>query len=151
MFERWLLIFFGVWLLAISAIFFWFFRRINGLIKEAEGTGFLKTLDNILKKGRGNEKSLKELTQKLELAGEEAKFCVQKIGVVRFNPFNETGGDHSFSIALLDGKDNGVILTSLHTRERTRFYLKSIKKGKSDYELSEEEKKAIMKAQKRKD
>lgn len=71
---------------------------------------------------------------------------VQKIGLVRFNPFNETGGDHSFSLALLDGNGNGFVMTGLHTRERTRLYIKPIRNLKSEYELSQEEQKAIKEA-----
>jgi len=55
-------------------------------------------------------------------------------------------GDHSFSLALLDGKDTGVVITGLHTRERTRVYMKAIKAGKGEHELSEDEKKALAKA-----
>ena len=60
------------------------------------------------------------------------------------------GGDHSFSVALLNGKGTGIIITGLHTRERTRVYVKDIKQGKSEVELSQEEKKALRLAQKEK-
>ena len=63
--------------------------------------------------------------------------------MVRFNPFSEMGGDHSFSVALLDGHDTGIIITGLHTRERTRVYIKPVNKGKSEYDLSKEELKAL--------
>ena len=75
---------------------------------------------------------------------------VQKIGLIRFNPFKELGGDHSFCLAILNGEDSGVVVTGLHTRDRTRVYMKSIKKGKSEYELSSEEKKALESAYNRK-
>jgi len=74
----------------------------------------------------------------------------QKLGLIRFNPFNETGGNNSFSLVLLDGKNNGWVMTGLHTRERTRLYVKPIKNLKSEYELSDEEKKALEKAVKTK-
>jgi hypothetical protein len=64
--------------------------------------------------------------------------------MIRFNPFSELGGDHSFCLALLDDRDTGVVLTGLHTRERTRFYMKDITNGKSSLELSNEEKKALL-------
>jgi hypothetical protein len=73
---------------------------------------------------------------------------LQKVGFVRFNPFAATGGDQSFSLALLDRKNNGLVLSSLHSRESTRLYAKTLKRGKSiDYELSKEEQKAIEHAQ----
>ena len=72
------------------------------------------------------------------------KSHIQKVGFVRFNPFPQTGGDQSFSLSLLDENDNGFVLSSLHSRDTTRFYAKTIKNGQGDgYELSKEEKKAI--------
>ncbi len=69
--------------------------------------------------------------------------CVQKIGMVRFNPFNEVGGNQSFAIALLDNNLNGVMILSLYSRDGVRVYSKSIKEGKSEYKLSKEEEEAM--------
>jgi len=69
---------------------------------------------------------------------------LHKIGMLRFNPFKEVGGDQSFAIALLNGKNNGLTLSSLYTREGTRIYAKSIEGGKTDkHPLTEEEEQAI--------
>jgi hypothetical protein len=69
---------------------------------------------------------------------------LHKIGMLRFNPFKEVGGDQSFAIALLNGKNNGLTLSSLYTREGTRIYAKSIEAGKSEkHPLTEEEEQAI--------
>lgn len=73
----------------------------------------------------------------------------QKISVVRFNPFGDTGGDQSFSLAVLDAHDSGYVLTSIHGREGTRVYVKPIDFGKSKYQLSQEEKQALGQAAKR--
>lgn len=76
---------------------------------------------------------------------------LHKTGLIRFNPFKDVGGDQSFSLALLNGKDDGIVLTSLYTREGTRIYAKSITNGNSEkHKLSEEEEKAIKLAQKNK-
>jgi hypothetical protein len=70
-----------------------------------------------------------------------------KIGMVRFNPFKDVGGDQSFALAILNGKNNGITLSSLYTREGTRVYCKSITQGESDkHPLTEEEKEAIQTA-----
>jgi hypothetical protein len=77
------------------------------------------------------------------------KICdisITKVGVIRFNPFRDTGGDQSFVIALLDSHNNGVVLSALYTREGTRVYTKPIEKGISSYHLSREEEEAIKKA-----
>lgn len=77
-----------------------------------------------------------------------AEPAIQKIGMVRFNPFGNVGGDHSFSIALLDSKNDGIVLSGLYLREGARVYSKPIVSGKSEYQLSEEEKQALEKAMK---
>lgn len=69
---------------------------------------------------------------------------IHKVGIIRFNPFKDIGGDQSFALALLDGKNSGVVISSLHTREGTRIYSKPVTKGTSEkYTLTEEEKTAI--------
>lgn len=69
---------------------------------------------------------------------------LHKIGMIRFNPFKDVGGDQSFAIALLNGKNNGIVISSLYTKEGTRVYSKSIAGGKSEkYPLTEEEEQAI--------
>jgi len=68
---------------------------------------------------------------------------IQKVSIIRFNPFKDTGGDQSFAIALLDSEDNGLIISSLFARQGTRVYSKPIKNGKSKYPLSKEELEAL--------
>lgn len=71
---------------------------------------------------------------------------IQKVGLVRFNPFKDTGGNQSFAVALLDAANNGIIISGLYARNETRIYSKPINSGKSEFQLSEEEKQAIKKA-----
>ena len=105
-----------------------------------------ENLKEVLAQFKGLEENFEKLSEELESLKKESKFSVQKIGIVRFNPFSEVGGDQSFSIALLDGNDNGIVITSLYSREGNRIYGKPIKAGVSEYSLSEEEKQAIEKA-----
>lgn len=74
------------------------------------------------------------------------RFCVQKVGVVRYNSFADVGGDLCFAIALLDENQNGVVLNSIYSREGCYIYGKPIEKGTSTYKLSGEEIEAIVKA-----
>lgn len=71
---------------------------------------------------------------------------VRGVGVVRFNAFQNTGGNLSFAVALLDGKQDGIVLSSIYGREESRFYAKPIAAGTSSYQLSREELTAIEKA-----
>lgn len=77
-----------------------------------------------------------------------ASRSVHKVGVVRFNPFKDLGGDQSFSIALLDGENSGLVISGLHTREGNRVYAKPVEKGKAvKHPLTEEEAEAIKRAE----
>lgn len=68
---------------------------------------------------------------------------ISKIGLVRYNPFSDAGGDQSFALALLNDQGNGIVLSSLYGREMNRVYAKKIENGSSKYQLSDEEKQAI--------
>jgi hypothetical protein len=139
-----------IWLLVLTAIYIYSLRGLTSLNKQV-GKKDLSTILNKLLSERGKSiKDIKELKDEIDKLEEEVNLHVQKIGLVRFNPFEEIGGDHSFSLALLDGEDTGVILTGLHTRQRTRLYVKYIDKGKSEYDLSKEEEKSIKVARKTK-
>jgi hypothetical protein len=106
-----------------------------------------KDIKEVLSAFKKLEDKTEKLSAELKELKEKNKFSVQKIGMVRFNPFSESGGDQSFSIALLDENKDGIIITSLYTRGENRVYGKPIKGGKSEYQLSEEEKIAISKAE----
>ncbi len=113
-----------------------------------------KDLEDVLaqqiKRQMKSESDIKELFKSSRDLWKITLKSVHKVGVVRFNPFKDTGGDQSFAIALLDSSDSGIVISSLFTREGTRIYSKPIDKGKSKYPLSEEEKTAIEKAQSKK-
>ena len=141
-------IIFGIWLLTLSFFLFRFVAFFNKLTKGMEVTDLKKVLEKMLANGEVNTNEIKVLSKRIDQLEEDGKFHIQKIGLVRFNPFKELGGDHSFSMAILDAHDSGVIVTSLHTRDRTRVYMKDIKRGKSGFELSSEEKKALVDAEK---
>ena len=69
-----------------------------------------------------------------------------RVGLVRFNPFEDTGGNQSFALALLDGNGDGFVVSSLHARTGTRLYAKSVSAGASDSALSDEESEALRQA-----
>ena len=102
-----------------------------------------ENLKELLEQFKALKEEFVKIKKDFEILREKNSFNVQKIGIVRFNPFKEVGGNQSFSLALLDGNDNGIVITSLYTREENRVYGKPIKNGQSEYLLSEEEKKAI--------
>ena len=69
-----------------------------------------------------------------------------RVGFVRFNPFEDTGGNQSFALAMLDGRGDGFVVSSLHARAGTRVYAKAIANGSSEAALSDEEAEALKQA-----
>ena len=132
-----------VWLTILTILIVWAYFVLKNLVKNSKDKDFIKTFKNIQDIQSDNSIGIKELNLRLEQLKDESKLHIQKVGLVKFNPFNETGGDHSFSLALLDGNKNGIIITSLHTRERTRLYLKEVISGKPKIELSNDEEQAL--------
>lgn len=90
------------------------------------------------------KKDIAELTKRCATIEKDGEYHIQKIGLLRFNPFKDTGGDQSFVLSMIDAHDTGVVVTALYSRSGTRWYAKKIKNGKGvDHELSEEEKKSL--------
>lgn len=112
--------------------------------KQAKTTDV--TPQDLIKKVQALEAQLQQTTKEFEAFKKSMRRAITKIGITRFNPFKEMGGDQSFSIALLDEQHNGVIVTSYYGRELNRVYAKPIQRGGSELELSEEEKEAINQA-----
>lgn len=140
-------------LLAIWTIVLTFFvikinKHFKTLTKDVKDVNLIKVLEHVLEKEKANANDIKKVEQEIELINQDIKRHVQKVGFVRFNPFAETGGDQSFALSLLDKELTGYIITGLHSRDKTRIYVKPIEKGKCKFKLSKEEKKAVTNAKK---
>jgi hypothetical protein len=137
-------------LIIINAFLLWYFYKTNKKIDTLLEKGKIKDFKDIFlsqkEKNSDLEKDIKEAFLKIEELQKISEKTIQKTSVVRFNPFNEMGGNQSFVIALLDDKNNGFVISSLFVKEGNRVYAKAIKQGKSDHLLSGEEQKAINKA-----
>lgn len=131
------------WLIVLTIFIAWLYFNIKGLIVDAKKKDFIKLFKEIQNIQNSNKTDMFNFRKEFSEFKNISKSDISKVGIIKFNPFSETGGDHSFSLALLDGHKNGIIITSLHTRERTRVYLKEIFDGKSKIDLSNEEKKAL--------
>ena len=105
-----------------------------------------ENLEQVISYLKSLEKNIQEVSRELEVLKDRSHFFIQKVGMIRYNPFKSIGGDQSFSIALLDQNNSGFIITSLYTQEGNRVYSKPVIKGKSSYKLSSEEEEAIKKA-----
>lgn len=125
----------------------WLYRlknHYNSLTKNVSGKGLMSILEGIQKTLATHERGLAVHKKELAKLDDLGQFHLQRLLLKRFNPFSDTGGDQSFILALLDGNQNGVVITSLHSRENTRFYVKEITGGKGKgHALSAEEQKLI--------
>jgi hypothetical protein len=90
------------------------------------------------------DKEIQELFEISNTIHRMAQKSIHKVGLVRFNPFKDIGGDQSFALSLLNGKKDGIIISSLHTREGARIYVKPVRSGLSNkHQLTKEELDAI--------
>lgn len=110
-------------------------------IEDLEGV-----ISEILKRERNNEEEIKKIFKEIKKLDEISLYSIQKIGIIRFNPFKGVGGNQSFSLAILDQKDDGVIVSSYYSRNGTRIYAKPVKQGESTFPLTKEEEETIKKA-----
>ena len=118
-------------------------RRLDGITRGAEGRSLEAILDAHLDKVLAVARELDELSARSAVLEAEARRAIQRIGLVRFNPFEETGGNQSFALALTDRNGDGFVVSSLHARTGTRLYAKAIVAGRSDSALSAEEAEAL--------
>lgn len=139
------------WLIVGTLIF----MKISQQLKQITQGISKKDLKTILTQITGNikesNKQIKELRSEIDDVEQRMKHHFQKMGYIRFNPFSDTGGDQSFSLCLLNDHNNGIVITSLHSRDSTRIYTKEIKNGSAfERELSKEEQQALKDALKKK-
>lgn len=124
-----------IWLLVLSFLVWqnnFFFKKLF----PERGGSFKEKLEEVLK----------EIEDFRDLKRESIGYF-QKVALKRYNPYQDTGGDQSFSLALLDGKGGGVVITSLHSRAGTRVFAKPVKNSQEKgFKFSEEEKEAIQEA-----
>lgn len=109
-----------------------FMRGVNNKNLEELIVGYLEKVDDATK----ISEEIKELYEGMD---GRVKECVQKVSVVRYKAFEDVGSDLSFSIALLNNNNDGVILTGIYGRNESTTYAKPVDKGISRYDLSEEE------------
>ena len=144
-----LIVFFVVTLLAIIIGTIWIIKtekRLKRFFVGKKAKDLEDTIINLeeeitkLKKAKENaEKEIKEINAKL-------KKSIRGLETIRFNPFPDQGSNQSFAIGMLNEEGDGVVLSSLYSRERMSIFAKPIKNGKSEYELTEEERKSLEKA-----
>lgn len=120
--------------------------KYKKLVKGTNGKNIEGILVDHLEKVQAIHDDLEQYYRKLEIMDNRLSFCIQKVGIIRYNAFQDTGSDLSYSIAMLNSSNDGVILTGIHGRTETISYAKPIKDGRSTYSLSVEELQALDRA-----
>lgn len=134
---------FAIWLSGLSIVLVWIFRYFHRLSREVGKGDLVKLLKKVLDVQRDNAKTIRKIETEIRKIEDEARLHVQKVGLIRFNPFQEMGGRHSFSLVFLNNEDTGVVFTGLHSRGGTRVYVKPLYHGECELGLSDEERKAL--------
>lgn len=133
------IVIFATWMFWLEIRLKRIFRGNGAKNLETLLANLAKDMDEIKTKIRTNETSVMRLQKELEQSN-------RHVGIVRFNAFQEAGGNQSFALAALDDKRNGFVLSAIHNRESNRVYAKPLINGASEFHLSNEEKEAIARA-----
>ncbi len=139
--------------IVLLLVAFWLARRVRavdsrlqGLTRGADGDSLEAVLDAHLDKVFAVAREVDDLADRTVALEVAARRAFSRVGLVRYNPFEETGGNQSFALALLDADGDGWVLSSLHARSGTRVYAKAIAGGRAETALSEEETAALRQA-----
>jgi len=122
-------------------------RRYQKMMQGTGGSNLESMLLTHLEEVRNAVRQVDKLTVDCLRLDKNLRLCVQRVGIVRFSAFEDTGSDLSFAVALLDSNNNGVIVSSIFARNDSRTYAKPVMAGQSSYFLTDEEKQALIRAQ----
>lgn len=118
-------------------------RRYQKMMQGMDGVNIEQMMTGHIEEVRETLVTVERLNNETMKLGNLLQSCIQRVGLVRFNAFEDTGSDLSFSLALLDDHDNGIVMSSLYGRSESRIYAKPVVNLQSSYVLTEEEQKAI--------
>lgn len=144
------IIFFAFFALIILISAFWMIRTEKRLKKFFAGKKAKDLEENILvlEENISKLKSAKEKTEtELLEINKKLKKSIRGIETLRFNPFPDQGSNQSFAVGMLNEEGDGVVFSSLYSRERMSIFAKPVKNGKSEYELTREEQEVLKKAE----
>jgi hypothetical protein len=121
-------------------------QRLDAVTRGSDGRSLEGVLDAHLQRVYNVARDVEGIQARSKVLDVRGRKAVQRVGLVRFNAFEDTASNQSFALALLDGDEDGLVLSSLHSRQATRVYAKGISAGRSDGPLSDEETEALRRA-----
>lgn len=114
-------------------------KRYRKLTRGTNSKNIETIIHNYYEKIDQSKEQLEDLKKSILENSKICKKAITKIELMRYKAFEDVGGDLSFSIAMLDAEDNGIVITSIYSRAESNVYAKPIEKGISKYDLSREE------------
>ena len=121
-------------------------HRYGNLTKGVDPADLLDAVDQQVAEVQHLAERVEGVAGDCQRLDERLQLSLHRVGLIRYNPFDDTGGDQSFALALLDEHEDGIVISSIFSRTGSRLYAKPVKSGKSKYTLSAEEEKAIVQA-----
>lgn len=135
------------WLVILTFLVWKQNKFLISLFPKSGSRDIRKKFEEIIEVIEGFKGEFSDLRVQIEKIRNQGLQHIQRVELLRYNPYNDTGGDQSFTICLLDSFGTGMVITSLHARSGTRVFGKEIVLGKSSkYQLSQEEELVIKKA-----
>lgn len=142
-----LLVFLLGWLVALHTRLSRLLQRYLALMRGGgDGKNLEQVLDSYLEQSQATAARVEKLDVLARQLENAARLSLQHLGVVRFDAFPDISGQQSYAVALVDGHGNGVVISSIASRQATRTYAKPLKHWETTYSLTDEEKEAIAKA-----
>lgn len=120
--------------------------RLDSLTRGSDAQSLESVLGGHMERVRQVVRDIEGVSSRTAVVERDLQRAFGRVGLVRFNPFEDTGGNQSFALAMLDGRGDGFVVSSLHSRTGTRIYAKAIARGTSEAALSEEESAALKQA-----
>jgi hypothetical protein len=136
----------GLLVLAILVLAVFVFRantRVSQLLQGKDSQNMEDTFKYLIEEAKRMNDNQVIIEKTLHNLNARIRKSLTGFKTIRFNPFPESGGNQSFAIAFVNEEGDGLIISSLYSRERTSVFAKPISKFKSEYELTAEEKKAL--------
>lgn len=121
-------------------------ERVEQILGDSSNPNTAQLLAQYLSSVRGISATVERMRTEHEQLMRAMPSAIRHVGLVRFSPFHDTGGDQSFALALLDGQGDGVVITGLHSRHDSRLYVKPVERSGSAYSLTPEEREAMERA-----
>lgn len=122
-------------------------KRLKKIFQGKNGKSLEDIIMDMQNRINTNQAYTENNKASIDVLNSQMKKRIRNIKTMRFKPFEDAGSTQSFAIAMVDDEQNGVVISSLYTRERMSVFAKPITNGKSEYELTNEEKSVLESAQ----